>query len=154
MKPSVKVALIAGGAVAVGFAAWRVVKAVKNAKAEREAKKILKNDTAVAEDFIAGRKLTDVEAQKAADSLYGAMKDMGTDLTTIKKILVDDNPTAADIIQINSSFGIREYGTFGEPWWGNGDPLDLRGWLKKEISSSTTLYSLINTRFQMAGLPL
>lgn len=141
-----------GGVAALGI--WGIVHLVKNASAELSAKKKAKNDRSDATDYVEGRKLTDEQAKEVAEKLFDAMDGVGTNLLTIKKLLIEDDPSPKDVIAIHKAFGIRDYGTFGSPWIGSGDKLDLRGWINREVSSLTTIYMLLSQKFKDAGLPL
>lgn len=144
-------AFILGG---VTFATIKITRSLKAAKLKRELEKNLIQETTDAKEYLTSRTLSDASAKNVAEQLFVAMDGMGTDTTTIKRLLIDENPTSADIVAINQFFGTKEYGTFGSPWFGSGDPLDLRGWLKREISDSSSLYALIVSKFNTAGLKM
>lgn len=97
------------------------------------------------------RNINDADAADIANRLYLAMKDMGTDEEEIEKLLVKKTLTSADVIAIVKSFGTKKYGTYGSPAfeWLGGDDLDLRGWLRKEVSDD--LMDKINIRLTQAG---
>jgi hypothetical protein len=91
------------------------------------------------------------EAQLIANQLYVAMDGAGTDYKTIKSLLIDTPRSADDLKLITKAFGVKEYGTFGSPLWGSGDPYNLVEWLKAECSSSEL--SPIAPLFRSAGIP-
>lgn len=143
--------LLLGGGI---FAIAKISRYAKQRKLQREREKLLNQESEDAFANLNGRRITDSTAKNVAEQLLVAMDGVGTDTTVIKRLLVDDNLTSADLIAIHQFFGIQEYGTFGKPWFGSGEKLDLRGWIKREISSSSELYSLLVTKFRQAGLSM
>lgn len=148
--------LVGAVSVVAGLGIFGIAKGVsayKNHKAEKEAKdnltelqkKVLDSATNV-------QKVDDTKAKELAKQLLDAMDRIGTDLNTIQKIIIDDAPSSLDLLAIMTAFGIQEYGTFGKPLWGSGEKLNLIQWLDREISDMTTIYSLIKTAFQTAGV--
>lgn len=154
-NPTVTGIVLVGGATAMFFVGRKIYRSTTVSKKKKAADKSLEEAKKKAMDLldtnISTGKLNETQVKEAAEKLFEAMDGVGTDLTTIKKILIDDNPTTMDIINISTAFGNREYGTFGSPFWGNGEPLNLIGWLKKEISSITTLYDQLRVKFTTAG---
>jgi hypothetical protein len=94
--------------------------------------------------------ITPAEASVIAQQLFVAMDGIGTDEKTIFRLLIDTPRTDDDIRLIVKAFGLKEYGTFGSPWWGSGTPCDLGTWFVKEMSGSD-LQKLRN-RFALAGI--
>lgn len=71
-------------------------------------------------------------AQNVAESLHIAMKDMGTDESTIFNVLQSVN--ASQFVQVVNAFGLRKYNS----WFGNdvgGSLQPLKVWLKEELSA-------------------
>lgn len=148
-----KIALICVGSAVLGVGAWVAIKQINKHKAERDAEKRLAERTDNAEENAIIRTISEEKAKSIADALFDAMDGIGTDETEIYNILVVNNKLSSlDIVAIYNAFGVKEYGTFGTPWWGNGEPLDLIGWIKKEMSNSSTEYKLIRAMFNQAGL--
>lgn len=147
------VALVAAGSIVLGVGTWAIIRAIKKHKAERDAAKRLEQRTENAEISAVTRNITDDKAQSIAEALLEAMDGIGTDETEIYNILVVNNKlTSLDLIAVYNAFGSQEYGSFGKPWWGSGEHLDLTGWIKKEMSNSSTEYKLIRAMFNQAGL--
>lgn len=144
-------ALIIGGGI---FAIVKISRYTKGKKLQKERESLIRQEGDDALANLTGRRITDATAKNVAEQLYVAMNGVGTDTTTIKRLLVDDNLTSADLIAIHQAFGVKEYGFFGKPWFGNGEKLDLRGWIKEEISASSELYSLLVSKFRQAGLTM
>ena len=95
--------------------------------------------------------ITQSEAVIIADRLLVAMDGMGTDEKIIMNLLIDNVRTNDDLKLIVKTFGLKEYGTTGLPYWGSGTPLDLSGWIRKEMSGSNL--TKLQTRFAQAGIP-
>jgi len=91
------------------------------------------------------------EAVIIADRLLTAMDGMGTDEDSVMNLLINTARTNDDLKLIVKTFGLKEYGTTGLPYWGSGTPLDLSGWIKKEMSGSNL--TKLQTRFAQAGIP-
>lgn len=153
MSKKKKIAVIGLGSVALAVGTWFVIKQINKHKAERDAEKRLAERTDNAEENAVNRTIGDDKAKSIADALLDAMDGIGTDETDIYNILVVNNKLSSlDIIAIYNAFGVVEYGTFGKPWFGNGEPLDLIGWIKKEMGNTSTEYKLIRAMFNQAGL--
>lgn len=150
-KPAVVGVAVVAGVAVLTIVGIKVAKSIKSAKAEKDAKENLEELKKQALEELKVQNLTQAQAKAVADSLYDAMNGVGTDLMTVKKLLIDDKPTTLDIIEIVNAFGVRDYGTFGAPWWGEGDKLNLMEWLKKEVNSATSLYELLKMKFTTAG---
>ena len=147
------VAVACVGSVALGATAFFVLRGIRRNKAEKDAKKRLSEYTDDAKQNAVVRRIDDAKAKSIAAALLDAMDGIGTDETEIYNILVMNNKlTSLDLIAVSEAFGVVEYGTFGKPWWGNGEPLDLIGWIKKELSNNSTEYMLIRAMFNQAGL--
>lgn len=147
------IALICAGSLVLGVGTLCIIKQINKNKAEKDAEKRLSEITDNAEQNAVVRKITDDKAKSIADALLDAMDGIGTDETEIYNILVVNNKLSSlDIVAIYKAFGVQEYGTFGKPWWGSGERLDLTGWIKKEMSNSSTEYKLIRAMFNQAGL--
>jgi len=94
--------------------------------------------------------ITSAEATVIAQKLFAAMEGMGTDEKTIMSLLIETPRTNDDLKLIVKAFGLKEYGTYGSPWWGKGTPSDLTTWIANEMSGSK-LQQLKN-RFALAGI--
>lgn len=148
---------VIGGAVILGVTALivatvKIVKNIKGGKPKRDAQQQLVDEIKNAYDKLSKHEITATDAKVLADQLFEAMDGVGTDETAIEEILINSKATTNEVLAINEAFGVREYGTFGLPWWGSGEQLNLTQWLKKELSSSSKLYEKIKVKFQTAGL--
>ncbi len=148
---------VIGGAVILGVTALivatvKIVKNIKGGKSRRDADDQLRDETQNALDKLNQHTITEVDAKTLADQLFEAMNGVGTDETAIEDILIKSNATATELIAINKAFGVREYGTFGLPWFGSGEQLNLTQWLKRELSSSSNLYEKLKVKFTTSGL--
>lgn len=71
-------------------------------------------------------------AKNVAETLYEAMKGIGTDESAIFNVLA--NVSEAQFKLVVDSFGLRIYNTFtGTTTWGSPHP--LKTWLKEELAS-------------------
>lgn len=75
------------------------------------------------------------QATLKANQLYSYMEGFGTEDSSIMAVLATLR-TADDWKLVIKKFGTRSYGEFGAPMFGSGTPLDLMGWLRKELNSS------------------
>lgn len=85
-----------------------------------------------------GTQLSSGQAVHYAERLFNAMKDTGTDEDEIDLVRLSLS-RPSDLRSVWNAFGSRPYGTFGSPMFGLGmfaTNLDLRGWLKAELSGS------------------
>ena len=99
------------------------------------------------------RTITDEKAESIANALYNAMKGVGTDEDLIEEILITRNRlTSPDLIAVNKAFGMREYGSYGAPAWGDGTFINLVGWFNEELNNTGALYNLLKTKFEQAGI--
>ncbi len=99
------------------------------------------------------RTISDEKALSIATALYNAMKGFGTDEDDIYNIMIErNNLTSADIIAVNSAFGMREYGSYGAPSFGSGTYMNLVGWFNEELSNTSNLFKLLKTKFEQAGI--
>ena len=147
------VALVAAGSVILGVGTWVIIRAINKHKAERDADRRLKDNANKAVTSATGRNITDDKAKSIANALFEAMDGIGTDETEIYTILVVNNKLSSlDLVAVYEAFGNKEYGTFGTPWWGSGDKLDLIGWIKKEMSNTSKEYIMLRAMFNQAGL--
>lgn len=149
-----KVALIATISVIAGCAVIGTIKGVryfKSKSAQKDAEKDKEKIQEQAREQVLERRITDADAKVYAKDLLDAMDGFGTDESKIKEIILDNNPSATDLQAIVDAFGTPEYGTFGKPMWGNGTPLNLIEWIKKEVDTSTNLYESLKTKFQTSG---
>lgn len=77
--------------------------------------------------------LTNFEAQKAADTLYNAMKNFGTNEALIFSVL--EGKTQNDFVKISNAFGVRKLNTTtGEHAEFIGEDLGLYEWLRSELN--------------------
>ena len=136
------------GIAAIGsFFLWKIYKKYADGAEQRTLQKALDKTTQVD-----GAKLTINQAEAAiiAQKLFAAMDGIGTDEKTIMHLLIDVPRTNDDLKLIVKTFGIKEYGTFGTPWWGSGTPSDLTMWLTYELSGS--YLQKLKNRFAQAGI--
>lgn len=159
LKKKNPVLLIAGISLTAGaliFAGVKTYRTIKNSKAERDAEKKLKEIREQGTDKLieqaTTRTITDNQAEEYARQLLDAMNGIGTDEEKIKRIIIDEGLTGLDLNAIVEKFGIKDYGTFGEPLWGEGEKLNLMQWINKEIASSSSVYELLKIKFTDAGL--
>jgi hypothetical protein len=90
------------------------------------------------------------QANHYADMLYQAMKDFGTDEDEIKLIQLELS-RPSDLRTVYNAFDVKPYGSFGAPVLGfGGSDMDLRGWLKAELSGSD--YAVWEQMFKTAGI--
>lgn len=130
-----------------GFFTWRVIKKyMDNASTRMQAKALEKEYTPNQNNLTINQSQAALIAQK----LYVAMNGMGTDSKTILDLLVNTTQTPDDLKLIVKTFGIKEYGTTGSPYWGKGTPCDLTMWLRNELSGSDL--KKVQTRFNEAGI--
>ena len=130
-----------------GLLLWKMYKKYADGAQQRNLQKALEQATQVDSSKLT---INQAEAAIIAQKLFAAMEGMGTDEKTIIALLLDTPRTNEDLKLIVKTFGIKEYGTYGSPWWGSGTPSDLTMWLTNELSGST-LQKLKN-RFAQAGI--
>jgi len=130
-----------------GFLVWKIYKKYADGAEERNLKKALEKTTQVDNSKL---KITQAEAAIIAQKLFAAMDGMGTDDNTIMNLLIETARTDDDLKLIVKTFGVKDYGTYGSPYWGSGTPSDLTMWLTNELSGSK-LQTLRN-RFAQAGI--
>lgn len=144
-----KAVIAVGGA----FGAYKLFGWLKDRSRKKQLKEIANSEMEVALENATTPTIDDLRATEIAKALYEAMDGAGTDESLISDILVLRNRfTSGDIIKINNAFGYQEYGTFGSPLWGSGEDLNLVGWLKKELSNTSDLYKVLQTKFTQAGI--
>ncbi|MDR1544895.1 MAG: hypothetical protein LBS50_10950 [Prevotellaceae bacterium] len=147
-KFALKVGLGAIGVIGAIIGTVFLVKYLNKTKTERDLEKTL-NEIA----DVDGSKLTLSKAQALtyANKLHELMKGFGTsDEAQIEDIIINKAVTADDLRLIVQQFGVKPYGTFGEPMFGSGTLKDLMGWIKEEIGGAA--YSRIAAKFTSAGL--
>lgn len=143
-------------AAGIGAGAFLIYKLSASAKEKKRKKRIeaqinMEEERALMKSN--ERTIDDTTAQSIAQALFIAMDGTGTDEDEIEAVLITRNRlTSADIVAVNKAFGIQQYGTFGKPWWGSGEELNLVGWFKKELSNGSSLYKVLQTKFTQAGI--
>ena len=151
--PNTKTLLIVAGIGAGGFLAYKIY---SNAQERARQKKIAQRINSEEERALmksTERTIDDQSAQSIARALYEAMDGMGTDETAIYDVLIERNRlTSADIVAVNKAFGVQSYGTYGSPWWGDGEDLNLVEWFSRELSNTSSLYKILQTKFNQAGI--
>jgi hypothetical protein len=130
-----------------GIVIWKMYKKYAEGAEQRNLQKALDKSTQV---DTAKLTISQADATIIAQQLFVAMDGMGTDQTTVMRLLIDIPRTNDDLKLIGKSFGLKEYGTFGSPWWGSGTPCDLPTWLVKEMSSGNM--QKLRNRFAQAGI--
>jgi len=130
-----------------GLLIWKMYKKYADGAEQRTLQKALEKNTQV---DAAKLTITQADAVIIAQKLFSAMDGMGTDEKTIMHLLIDTPRTNDDLKLIVKTFGIKEYGTFGTPWWGSGTPSDLTMWLTNELSGS--YLQKLKNRFAQAGI--
>ncbi len=129
------------------FLAWRIVKKyMNNADLRTQSKALDRQNT----PNPAGLTISQAEATIVAGKLFAAMDGMGTDSAAIVDLLVNTPRTNDDLKLIVKTFGIREYGTTGSPYWGKGTPSDLATWIRNECSGGDL--QKLQLRFAQAGI--
>lgn len=91
------------------------------------------------------------QATVKANQLYSYMEGWGTEDASIMAVL-STLKTADDWKLVIKKFGTRPYGEFGAPIIGSGSPLDLIGWLRKELNSSDLI--IVENTIASLGLAL
>lgn len=150
-NPALLVATISVTAGLAIFGGIKTYRFIKSKSAQKDAEKDKEKIQEQAREQVLERRITDADAKVYAKDLLDAMDGFGTDESKIKEIILDNNPSATDLQAIVDAFGTPEYGTFGKPMWGNGTPLNLIEWIKKEVDTSTSLYESLKTKFQTSG---
>lgn len=139
--------------VAGGFVGYKFIGSINKKKRNAELKKIANSEMEVALQNSTQQTIDEMRAVEIAKALFTAMDGVGTDENAIEDILILRNRfTSGDIILINNAFGLQEYGTTGSPYWGSGTPLNLVGWFKQELSNTSDLYKVLQTKFNQAGI--
>lgn len=145
--------VLIGGAVVLAFGGYSIYKNMQERKRKAQIKNIVNSEEERALQHSMIRTIDDKTAEAIAKSLYNAMDGMGTDETAIYDLIcVRNKLTSADIIEINKAFGLQEYGTFGSPFFGSGEFLNLVGWFQKELSNTSSVYIILKTKFNQAGI--
>lgn len=136
------------GVSAIGaFVLWRVVKKyMDNAGVRAQNKALNQQNTPDPK----GLTMSQAEATIVSEKLYAAMDGIGTDTKTIMDLLIHTPRTNDDLKLIVRTFGLKEYGTTGSPYWGKGTPSDLSTWLRNEMSGSDL--QKLQVRFAQAGI--
>jgi len=130
-----------------GIVIWKMYKKYAEGAEQRNLQKAIDKTTQVDNSKLT---INQAEAAIIAQKLFSAMDGMGTDSKTIMHLLIDTPRTNDDLKLIVKTFGVKDYGTYGTPWWGSGTPSDLTMWLTNELSGSD-LQKLRN-RFAQAGI--
>lgn len=126
-------ALIALGAYA-GYRAYRKMLKGNNDEAEKGIKETI-------DKIAVDKSKTTIDSATAmnwAQQLFDAMNQRGTDNRTVFRI-IGGIKNKHDFALVFKAFGAKHYGRWGESFLKNdlfSTPLDLFGWLKKEMSSS------------------
>jgi hypothetical protein len=94
--------------------------------------------------------ITTSDAALFANTLYGAMQDIGTDEETIYSTIEKIN-TKDDMLLVIKAFGMKKY-LWGarDPWF--GQEYNLIGWLRSELSNKEV--AKIKPKFDEWGIPL
>ena len=94
--------------------------------------------------------ITTSDAALFANTLYGAMQDIGTDEETIYSTIEKIN-TKDDMLLVIKAFGMKKY-LWGarDPWF--GQEYNLIGWLRSELSNKEV--AKIKPKFDEWGLPI
>lgn len=94
--------------------------------------------------------ITPSDAALFANTLYGAMQDIGTDEETIYSTIEKIN-TKDDMLLVIKAFGMKKY-LWGarDPWF--GQEYNLIGWLRSELSNKEV--AKIKPKFDEWGIPL
>ncbi|MDR2963463.1 MAG: annexin [Bacteroidales bacterium] len=145
---STKPLIVVGCSGVAGFFLWKIVKKYMDNAPLRKQEKALEQANKVDASKLT---ISTAEATLIAEKLYAAMDGMGTDSKAIMSLLIGTARTDDDLKLINKSFGIREYGSTGSPYWGSGTPSDLSTWLRNELSGSDL--EKLRVRFTSAGIP-
>ena len=136
-----------GIAAVASLLIFKIYKKYADGAEQRNLKKALEKTTQVDKNKLT---INEAEAAIIAQKLFAAMDGMGTDEDTIMNLLINTSRANDDIKLIVSAFGVKEYGTYGSPWWGSGTPSDLTMWLTNEMSGSKL--EKLKTRFATAGI--
>jgi len=140
LTPAERKVLFVGSLVLVGGLGYVAYKNIFKTKADEDEKEMEANLRYLK---VKQKELTinSGKAMMMAQQLYDAMEGMGTDTGTIHSTL-EDIKTQADLLYVIRSFGVKQYGSTGEAssWIakasGYASPLNLSGWLKKELSGT------------------
>lgn len=92
------------------------------------------------------------EIKSLASSAYKAMCDVGTDEETLDTIYDTVKKNTSDVKALYNAFGAPAYNIAGSPMlrFIKGTPLDLKGWLRRELSGQRLEKWLI--LFDQAGI--
>lgn len=151
--PNTKTLLIVAGIGAGGFLAYKLYSNAQERARQRKITQRINSEEERALMKSKERTIDDQSAESIARALYEAMDGMGTDEDAIYDVLIDRNRlTSGDIVAVNKAFGIQKYGTYGSPWWGDGEDLNLVQWFTRELSNSSSLYKVLQTKFNQAGI--
>jgi hypothetical protein len=85
-----------------------------------------------------------------ANTLYGAMLNIGTNLKTIYSVM-DKIRTKDDMLLVIKAFGMKKYMWFGRSSF-LGQEINLIGWLRAELGKRDI--SKIKPKFERFGIPL
>ena len=151
--PSTKTLLIVGAIGAGGFIAYKLYASAQERARQKRIAQRINSEEERALMKSTERTIDDQSAQSIARALYEAMDGMGTDEDLIYDVLIERNRlTSGDIVAVNKAFGVQKYGTYGSPWWGDGEDLNLVEWFSRELSNTSSLYKLLQTKFNQAGI--
>lgn len=153
MIPSINTILKVVGVGAGLFVGYEVVSSIKESRRKKRIAERVNSEEERALMKSKERTIDDVTADSIARSLYNAMDGLGTDEDEIYSLLIERNRlTSGDIVAINKAFGVQPYGTWGSPAWGTGDELNLVEWFQRELSNSSSVYKILQTKFNQAGI--
>lgn len=151
--PSTKTILISA---CIGAGALFAYKMYGNAQEKKRQKRLQERVNSEEERALMKsqeRTIDDMTAASIARALFEAMDGAGTDEDLIEEVLITRNRlTSGDIVAVNAAFGVQQYGSLGTPWWGNGEDLNLVGWFMRELSNSSSLYKVLQSKFTQAGI--
>lgn len=153
MIPSINTILKVVGVGAGLFVGYEVFSSIKESRRKKRIAERVNSEEERALMKSKERTIDDVTADSIARSLYNAMDGLGTDEDEIYSLLIERNRlTSGDIVAINKAFGVQPYGTWGSPAWGTGDELNLVEWFQRELSNSSSVYKILQTKFNQAGI--
>ena len=151
--PSTKTILTVVGAGAGLFLGYKVYGSIKESQRKKRIQERVNSEEERALMKSKERTIDDMTAESIAIALYEAMDGIGTDEDAIYNVLIERNRlTSGDIVAINRAFGVQPYGTYGSPWWGDGDELNLVQWFQRELSNTSSVYNILRTKFVQAGI--
>ncbi len=135
-----KIGIYAVGGLLLFVIGRRVISQIKESWQQNKEENALKKLTEPSKSKMT---ISSAEATNYAKQLHTAMASMGTDTDTIDNV-ISKLSNGDDWKAVINAFGMKEYGTWGSPMWGNGEMIGLVDWFKKELSGSR-LTKIMNT---------